>query len=282
MNLDKDYLQAVRRILLALCRGFIKRGVTLPVIVNIFKHAIVQSAIEQSKQNKIITNSRISLMTGVHRKDVSAIRKTGYATSLPKSLNARVLAQWMGNPRFIRVDGSPRILKRIGKNSFEDLVVSVSKDIRPKTLLDEWLNRGIVSIDDNNEITLNIENYILSGSEEERLYFFGANLSDHIAVSTHNVFNEENPLFERASYADGLSSESIAKLQSIVNDRAMTLIADINKIAFKMVKKDKSKKGSKYRYKFGAYFYQSNIENLNPDNIDREKNKDDRKNSDIF
>ena len=77
MDLEKNYLQAVKRILLALCRGFIKRGVTLPVVVNILKETIVQAAIDQSENDKDLTNSRISLITGVHRKDVSAIKGAG-------------------------------------------------------------------------------------------------------------------------------------------------------------------------------------------------------------
>ena len=35
-------------------------------------------------------------------------------------------------------------IKENGAQSFEELVVSVSKDIRPRTLLDEWSKRGFV------------------------------------------------------------------------------------------------------------------------------------------
>ena len=114
MVLEKNYLQAVKRILLALCRGFIKRGVTLPVVVNILKETIVQAAIDQSENDKGLTNSRISLITGVHRKDVSAIKGAGNPKIPPKSLNARVIAQWMGNPKFLEVDGSPAKIKKNG------------------------------------------------------------------------------------------------------------------------------------------------------------------------
>ena len=94
MDLEKNYLQAVKGILLALCRGFIKRGVTLPVVVNILKETIVQAAIDQSENDKDLTNSRISLITGVHRKR-GAIKGAGNPKIPPKSLNARVIAQWM-------------------------------------------------------------------------------------------------------------------------------------------------------------------------------------------
>ena len=37
----------------------------------------------------------------------------------------------------------------------------------------------------------------------------------------------------------------------------MTMLIDINKIALQMVQEDRSKKVTKYRYKFGTYFYKS-------------------------
>ena len=68
-------------------------------------------------------------------------------------------------------------------------------------------------------------------------------------------------MFERASYADGLSYKSVKKLESIVNDRAMKMLVEINKIAFQLAKEDKQKKEIKYRYKLGTYFYQSEQDN---------------------
>ena len=261
MNQNEKYLQAVQRVLLALCKGFVKRGITLPIIVSMLKQSIIQAAVEQTKNNAQITNSRISLLTGVHRKDVSAMKNLPSTKIFPKSLNARVLAKWTGDHRFLKADGSPAKLARSGPNSFEDLVVSVSKDIRPRTLLDEWIRQGVISIDDSNAISLVIKDYKPTDAEEESLYFFGENLADHIEVCTHNLLDTENRLFERASYADGLSYKSVKKLESIVNDRAMKMLVEINKIAFQLAKEDKQKKEIKYRYKLGTYFYQSEQDN---------------------
>ena len=77
----------------------------------------------------------------------------------------------MGNPKFLEVNGSPaKLKKKNGAKSFEELVVSVSKDIRPRTLLDEWSKRGFVSIE-TDEITLNIQNYKPNDLEDESLHF---------------------------------------------------------------------------------------------------------------
>ena len=196
-------------------------------------------------------------MTGVHRKDISVIRETGENKTVPKSLNARAIAQWTANPTFLQPNGQPAVLNRTGPNSFEDLIISISKDIRPRTLLDDWTRRGIVSVNEDDKVELNIQNYIPVSSEEESLHFYGENLADHIATSTHNISNIDDRLFERAVYSDGLSYKSIIKLQTIVEERAMSMLVDINKIAFKMAQNDKTKKETKYRYKFGTYFFKT-------------------------
>ena len=48
MNQNDKYLQAVQRVLLALCKGFVKRGITLPIIVSMVKQSIIQAAVEQT------------------------------------------------------------------------------------------------------------------------------------------------------------------------------------------------------------------------------------------
>ena len=257
---DNNYIKQVKRILSALCRSFINRNITLPVIVKVLKQAIVEAAEEQYKSDNKLTNSRVSIMTGVHRKDVSAIRASGDVKIIPNTLNARVIAEWTANPKFLQADGHPAILPKRGSNSFEELVISLSKDIRPRSLLDEWCKRGIVSINEHDEITLHIKKYKPNESEEEKLHFFGENLADHIAASTQNLIEAEDRFFERASYRDGLSSGSIKKLETIIKQRAMAMLVDVNKIAFEMSQKDRSKKEAKHRYRFGIYFYETKTE----------------------
>ena len=262
MDLESTYIKSVRRLLRPLSQSFIRRGLTLPILLNLLKQTMVQAVEEMSEPEKKQTDSRISLMTGVHRKDVRAIRESGSIKSAPSSLNARAIAQWTANPRFLQPDGRPAVLAKNGPGSFEDLVASVSKDIRPRTLLDEWSKRGIVSVGDTNDITLKIQDYTPSDAEEEMLHFFGENLADHIATSTHNMEHPSDRLFERATYAEGLSTESISKLEAVVQDRAMAALVEINKMAFELAQVDKSKQDANHRFRFGAYFYKTEIDSL--------------------
>lgn len=257
MYLESTYIKAVRRLLRPLARSFIARGLTLPIVLNLLKQAMVQVVEEMPMQEKRQTDSRISLITGVHRKDVRTIRESGSVKLGVSTLNARTIAEWTANPKFLHPDGTPAVLAKTGSGSFEDLVASVSKDIRPRTLLDEWLSRGIVSIVEGNKIAVSIQDYSPSHSEEEMLHFFGENLADHIETATHNMEHPSDRLFERAAYSDGLSAGSIEKLEDVARDMAMSSLLEINKMAFKLAQQDKSKKDAKHRFRFGAYFYRN-------------------------
>ena len=60
------------------------------------------------------------------------------------SVNARVIT--LDRRTFLDPSGEPALLPRTGTGSFDELVAMVSTDIRPRTLLDEWIRRDIVSI----------------------------------------------------------------------------------------------------------------------------------------
>ena len=96
------------------------------------------------------------------------------------------------------------------KPSFQLLVQDVCKqDIRPRVVLDEWLNLGIVSIDKEKNLTLNTDAIIPNKGFDEKAFFLGHNVSDHFTAATHNLLDKQPPFFERCVYYDGLSKASI-------------------------------------------------------------------------
>ena len=180
------YIDALRDILKPLAKNLITREVTLPVLVALIKESLVDAA-EKDRQEIKKTDSRISLMTGVHRKDVRKIRELGYKNINDNTLNARVLAEWTGNRNYTDSNGLPKKLRPTGPNSFEQMVSSISTDIRPRTLLDEWITLKKVTLDDEGAISLDLKNYAPSESDDELLHFFGKNIGDHISSATNNI-----------------------------------------------------------------------------------------------
>ena len=76
--LEKDgptgpFLNAVRAVLRPFVRGLVRRGVQLPQIVEELKALYVDVARQEAAKTGRVTQSAISVMTGVHRKDVKRL-----------------------------------------------------------------------------------------------------------------------------------------------------------------------------------------------------------------
>ena len=259
------YIKALRRILRPMLRVLISRGITLPTLVQLIKRVYIEAAQDFSIPGKQLTDSRISLITGLHRRDVKSIREE-LATEVPAvayvPMGARVISVWTGNADYLTEEGMPKALNKNGAGSFEELVASVNKDFRARTLLDEWLSKGIISNTDDGLLQLHVEAFVPSENEQEMLAFFGANIGDHVATAAHNLMNPGERILERAAYHNSLTIESVAELEALSQEKAMQLLVEINQRAVSLAKADLGKDGNTYQYRFGTYFYHSGMEKM--------------------
>ncbi|TXT40722.1 MAG: hypothetical protein FD135_1023 [Comamonadaceae bacterium] len=184
--------RALRAALRPLVKVMLAQGVTLGYLTELIKSLMVDVAqTDFPLEHKAPTDSRISLMTGVHRKDVSRLReqlKTNTDhTPRAVSLGAQVVAVWVGSPQYLDPQGEPLPLPRFasegGELSFEALVASVNSDIRSRVVLDEWLRLGVVHFDEANRVCLNTQAFVPSEGFEEKAFYLGHNLHDHAAAS---------------------------------------------------------------------------------------------------
>src|SRR3974390_1739599 len=82
--------QAIVRLLRPLVRVLIAHGVTFPMLAQLLKDIYVDVAEGAFPlSGKAQTDSRLSLLTGVHRKDVRALRGRGRAGDRPSPVVSR-------------------------------------------------------------------------------------------------------------------------------------------------------------------------------------------------
>ena len=240
----------------------VSQGIALPYMTALLKQVYVEAAEDFRISSKRLTDSRVSLLTGVHRKDVRRLRaQEGDAPALSQhaSIGAQVVARWTADSHYQDAAGNPAPLSRTGEHSFDSLVEDVSRDMRPRTLLDEWLRRELVQLDGNGRVTLNADAFVPSRNYDDLAYYFGRNLHDHIAAAVHNLEGAKPPLLERAAYYDGLSPQSINELESLARTIGMEALVKLNKEAHKRAKKDEGKSGADRRFNFGLYFYRDDV-----------------------
>jgi hypothetical protein len=256
---------ALRRVLSPLVRLMLARGVHYGVVAEMLKGLFVEIADREFKlDNKRQTDSRISLLTGVHRKDVKRLRR-GAADSQKRpapeiSLGAQVIAAWNANPAYVDAEGVPKPLARFaqdgGEQSFETLVRNISTDIHPRAVLDEWLRRGIAELTDRNEVRLKADAFIPEEGYAEKIYYLGHDLHDHAAASVDNIIGSRAPTLERCVHYDGLPAAAVTQLREFATRQGMRALRAVNAHAAEAFAATREQPpANPVRLTFGVYFY---------------------------
>jgi Family of unknown function (DUF6502) len=257
-------VSALRHLLRPLVRLLTARGIGYPMLADLLKHTYVDVAVRHfGLEGEPPTDSRVSLLTGVHRKDVKRLRqaRTDEGEAMPEmvALGSQLAAAWTTRKELRDRNGRPRPLPRLasqgGSRSFEGLVASISKDIRARSLLDEWLRLGVVEIDDEDRVRLRTAAFVPSRGFEEKAFYFGHNLHDHAAAAAHNVQGEGQPFLERSVHYKGLEPASVAKLAALAEKHGMEAVQSVYRSAKDCEARDRKSEAASQRITFGVYFY---------------------------
>lgn len=216
----------------------LERGVRLNGLIDALKLALVRAAISLADDDgrspatvlrpasptsqadaaagrAAFSDSRLAVMTGVHRKDLRRIRTTG-GTTRAKSLSivGEVFARWRSDPRFLTRRGEPRHLLRHRdggeRASFEELVAAVTRDVHPRPVLDEMLRLGMVETDGRvgDRVRLLHAAYVPAADKAELMHLGRDNLADHVAALVGNLQGDGRRFLEQAVYSDDLTEAS--------------------------------------------------------------------------
>jgi len=265
-------LRPVRRLLRPLVRLLIEGGVTYPVLAELLRSLYVEVAVDDLlKDPRARTDSRISLLTGVHRKEIRRWRSETHAPEavpLVITRTSQIMARWLRAPEYIDTEGQPRPLPRLpqpdGGPSFEGLVQSVTSDVRPRAVLDDWLNHGIVSVDAGDRVVLDTAAFLPRPGSAEQLFYFGRNLHDHLSAAAANVTAPgAAPFIERAAHYDNLSPATVALLQAMGREAAERLLGEFNRQALDLLdtndrELERAPQTPRRRLNLGIYLFEEN------------------------
>ncbi|MBI5484990.1 MAG: hypothetical protein HY888_11085 [Deltaproteobacteria bacterium] len=217
---DAALIEALNRLLLPLARLCLANGVTFATAEEIFKQAFVSEAdaLQPGAPNHGAV-SRISIATGLNRREVTRLTqsKTVSRTTKPP-VASEVFARWTTNSALRDQNGVPCALKRQGPSpSFEALSQSITRDVHPRSVLDELVRLGLVRHDEESDsVTLLRSDFIPSSDSRQMLGFLGDNVGDHLGAAVENVICDGHQHFEQAVFGDELSAESVETLRPLV------------------------------------------------------------------
>jgi hypothetical protein len=214
---DADALvQAINALLAPLARLGIAKGLPCAVVEALLRQAFVTAARDAHPSlapHRMV--SRIATATGLNRREVTRLTQAVDAPVRRRSLSAEVFARWASDPQYLDAGGRPRTLPRQGKApSFEALAQSVTRDVHPRSLLDELVRLGLAATDPTHEtVGLVHDAFVPRGDTERMLGFVGHNVGDHLGAAVANVLADGRQHFEQAVFADELSAQSIESMR---------------------------------------------------------------------
>ena len=261
-------LAALRQLLRPLVRFLLDHQVSFPMLSRLLKEIYVDVAdLELPLAGRTQTITRLSLLTGVHRKDVKRLREAEIpeaAVAAAAPLGALIAVRWTSDEAYLDAQGRPLALPRHGSAagpSFEGLVASVSTDIRPRTVLDEWLRLGVARVDEQDHVHLQVDAFVPETGFDEKAFFFGRNTRDHLAAAAHNLRGEQPSLPDRAVYYGGISEASAEELRELAERAGMDALQRVNRRARELKQRDATSASAGQRMTMGFYFYGGPDEN---------------------
>lgn len=257
-----DFERVLQNLLAPLAQAMIAHGVPLNSANQALKAALFDAALQAANDDKKLTDSRISLLTGLHRKDVRQFRKSpGSVPTKRSTLNASSLAiaLWTTDTRFLDGKGQPLPLKHLGDGDtpgFDDLVRAARIDLPSATVLDALIAEGAVEKGEQNSSVSLVDSALVPNPKSSAmLEVYEKNLVTHFQIATENLLAKpDQPReFERALHVNQLSEDSIRKLDDLARKLSQSALMQLNKQALEFQNEDRGDGLNNARFSIGIY-----------------------------
>jgi len=219
---------------------------------------LAQAEHELARLGRKRTDSALSLLSGLHRKDVRALGEPaeqvtadnaaqGMRWGKPSPAN-QVVTRWLSL-------GWPDVLPFAGAEpSFETLARRVSRDFHHRAVLDDLVRLGVVR-EEGESVRLIRDAFVPNPGLEEARALFAGSAVDHLAAGVHNLSGDPGRRFlEQSVFADGLSEASIRELHQLANQIWADALQRVVDQAVPMCERDEGE-SQPHRFRLGVFSY---------------------------
>lgn len=228
---QRALMAALAQLMQPLANLCVAKGLTIQVVEEQLRGAFVQAACDAyAHQPAARLTSRISATTGLTRREVARLQAPREAATAPRrSPVTEVFTRWLSDPALRGDDQHPLWLPRQGAApSFESLAQSVTRDVHPRTLLEELCRLRLAEVDTTTDLVrLTGDAFVPRGDWARMTAFLGDNVGDHLRAATANVLSDGKQHIEQAIFADELSAESLAAARELMSQQWRTLLDSV-------------------------------------------------------
>lgn len=266
-HLTSHFAAALRRLLRPIVRQMIATGLTYPT----FNQMVRQLYIEVAEQDfalpfKRQTDSRLALVTGISRKEISQLRRRRRsATEMPEveeTIVTHVIGRWMAGPPYATPDGIPRRLRYESADakavSFARLVRELSVDIPVRAVLDELLHIGSAALLPDGDVELRREVHIPAADSEGKLVLLGSDTAELFSTIMHNIEHGGTPWLQRKVAYDNVGSDALPALQEEARHAGLDFVRRANALlsSYDRDRHPEAPGGRRTRVVVGVYYFE--------------------------
>lgn len=231
---SKIVVQAIVRILRPLVRLLLRYGVSAGAFEELVRRVYVEVAEKDFQvEGKKQTTSRISIITGLNRKEVARLQKLPPVeqSDVDERYNraVRVVTGWLRDKRYRTKAGAPAVLPFDGNKSFSELVNKYSGDMPPRAVADELMRLQIIETTRTNALKLLTKGYMPQDSEVDKLQILGTDTADLIATIEHNLTHKkEEARFQRKVSYDNVPVQYVEAFRKHSAKLSMQLLVKLD------------------------------------------------------
>jgi len=264
------FLAAIRHLLRPVVRQMIAFGVPYQSFDRIVRGLYVEVAERDFPlADKRQTDSRLSLITGLNRKEIANLRQqSGSAEALPTgddSAITHVIGRWMAGPPYATPDGHARPLpyepgtKR--QPSFARLVQEAGADVPVRSVLDELMRIGAADISPDGVVELRPDSYIPAPDSDAKLAHLGTDPSELFQTIVHNIEHPDAPRLQRKVVYDNIGGEAREALQEEARRLGEEFIRRGNALlaSYDRDRNPDAPGGAPLRISLGTYYFEEQV-----------------------
>lgn len=265
-------LAACRALVTPLAELAIARGLHHADLDELLRAAFVEAALAAHPDaTPHRAASRVSTATGLNRREVTRLLQREPVAEAKRTPATQVFTRWLSDPAWHTHTALPR---QGAGASFEALAQSVTKDVHPRSLLEELCRLGLARVDEaSDRVELLRERFAPAGDEPRMLGFLASNVGDHLRAAVTNVVSREPQHLEQAVFADELSMESVQRLQPLIREQWQQLLRALAPALQKAIDEDaRLGRPQDRRLRVGLYGYHAPMRDATPTGSDASDN----------
>ncbi|MBU0482975.1 MAG: hypothetical protein KKB30_00475 [Proteobacteria bacterium] len=268
-SINKTLNIAILKLLRPLVRILLRNGISFHVFGDLARWVYADVAYKEfGIKEKKQTISRVSVITGLSRKEVQKLRQLEFPgkEDIHERYNraTRVISGWIRDPLFTDQEGNPLPLPPDGSVvSFNSLVRRFSGDMPVRAVFDELLNVGAIDRQKDGTIKLLTRAYLPGADKLAKINILGEDVADLISTINHNLETDNaTPFFQRKVSYDNVSTEVLDQFNQLSARESQALLEKLDRwLAVRDRDANPEVKGSgRKRVGLGIYYFEEDLD----------------------